>query len=64
MRLFTNRLVRLVVTSNTVDEINALMDAARIRVSPWLLLLYKRIKEVLEDEKLSGKALKALFVSA
>ena len=68
MRLFTNDYVRLFVTFNTVDESNAVMDAARIRISPCQLqlqlLLYRRMKEVLMDEKVSGKALKALFVCA
>ena len=66
MRLFMNHCVRLAVTSNTLDESNAVMDAVRIRISPCQqqLLLYRRMKEVLMDEKLSDKVLKALFVCA
>ena len=52
---------QLVVISDTVGERNALMDAVRIRISPWQLL-YKRTKDVLLDSKLSDKALKELFV--
>ena len=61
--LMKSRCVQLVVISDTVDERNALMDAVRIRMSPWQLL-HKRMKEILLDTKLSGKALKALFVCA
>ena len=56
-----SRHVQLVVISDTVGERNALMDAVRIRISPWQLL-YKRTKEVLLDSKLSEKALKELFI--
>ena len=45
MRLFTNHYVRLVNTSDTVGKRNALMDALRIRISPWQLL-YRSMKEV------------------
>ena len=62
MRLFRNHYVRLFVTFNTVDESNAVMDAARIRISPKQL--YRRMKEVLMAEKLSDEALKAVIVFA
>ena len=39
------------------------MDALRIRISPWQLL-YERMKDVLLDEKVFDKALKAIFVRA
>ena len=44
MRLCTNHYVRLVIASDTVDEMNSPMDAVRIRISPWQLV-YRRIKE-------------------
>ena len=55
--------MRLVITSETGNESNELMDSGRIRISPWLLL-YRRMKEVLLGEKLSGKLQKALIVRA
>ena len=39
------------------------MNAVRIRISPWQLL-YRRMKEVLLNEMLTNKVLKALFVCA
>ena len=61
LQLFTNHYVRLVITSDTVDERNALMDAIRIRTSPCQLV-YRRMKEVLLYQKLSDKVLKTLSV--
>ena len=65
MLLFTNDYVRLVVTSNTVDESNTVMDAVRIRILPCQQQqLYRCMKELLTDEKLSDKALKAVILCA
>ena len=63
MRLCTNHYVRLVIASDTVDEMNALMDAIRIRISPRQLV-YIRIKEIFLDEKLSNELRKVLLVCA
>ena len=63
MRLRTNHCVRLVIASDTVDEMNPLMDAVRIQISPWQLV-YRRVKEIFLDEKLSDKVLKVLLVCA
>ena len=57
---FMNRCVRLVIITETLGTRNALMDAVRIRISPWQLL-YKRMKEVLIYGKLSDQALNGLF---
>ena len=46
------------ITPDTVDEMNELIDAVQIRISPWQLL-YRRMKEVLLDEMLSDKMLKS-----
>ena len=40
---------------------NPLMDAVRFRISPWQLM-YRRIKEIFLDEKLSKKVLKVPLV--
>ena len=55
-----SRSVKLDFTFDTADEINAIMEQVRIRVSPWQLL-YRRMKEAKGDGKLSDKMLKDLF---
>ena len=53
MRLGMNDHVRLVIASDTVDEMNALIHALQIRISPWQLV-YRCIKEIFLDEKSSN----------
>ena len=58
-----NGCVQLVIITEAVETRNALMDAVRIRISPWQLL-HKRIEEILIDGKLSDQTLNALFACA
>ena len=57
---FMNRCVQLVIITKLVETRNALMDAVRIRISPWQLL-YKRMKEVIGNLREKRKGYLLMF---